>query len=84
MQIEHNPDEKRPANTVWWVIWPIIALLWVAQIYLHGWSSIDWFQIALGGLTMGVLATWAIEITGNKVPASWNRWLGRDPGIRKQ
>lgn len=68
MQIEHNPNEKRPTNTIWWVLWTAVALLWIGQISAHGWSSLDWTQISLGAFSMGVLATWAIETTGNKVP----------------
>lgn len=48
----------------------MIAVLWTAQIYLEGWANLNWTQIALGGLTMGVLAIWSIETTGNKIP-SW-------------
>lgn len=80
MQIEHNPDEKRPTSTIWWIAWAIVALLWTAQIYLDGWSSLNWTQISLGGVTVGVLAIWAIEVTGNRVPESWAR---RNRRIRK-
>lgn len=66
--IEHDPDEKRPGNGIWWIVWPAIALGWVGFVYF---DMIDWPSAAIGGLTMGVLATWAIEVTGNKVPASW-------------
>lgn len=70
MEIEHNPNEKRPTNAVWWVLWPIIALAWVGQWYFDGF---DWTQIALGAFTGMALASWAIEITGNQVPKSWTR-----------
>ena len=66
--IDHNENEKRPTNTIWWVIWPIVALGWLGTGYSFGF---DWHQIALGVFTGLVLATWAIEITGNKVPDSW-------------
>lgn len=69
-QIDHIPDEKRPTNRIWWLIWPIIALGWLGTGYSFGF---DWHQIALGAGTGLVLATWAIEITGNEVPASWRR-----------
>ena len=68
--IEHNPHEKRQTNTIWWVLWPMIAAMWVGFIYF---DMVDWPSAAIGGLTLGVLATWAIEVTGNKVPESWRR-----------
>lgn len=66
--IDHNEHEKRPTNAIWWVIWPIVALQWVGYLYFR---EFDWWSIALGAGTGLVLATWAIEITGNKVPDSW-------------
>lgn len=63
--IEHNPHEKRQTNTIWWVIWPIIVLQWAGYLYFH---EFDWWSVAIGGGTGIVLATWAIEITGNKTP----------------
>lgn len=66
--IDHIPNEKRAGNGIWWVIWPLVAVGWIGTGYFFGF---DWHQIALGAFTGGVLATWAIEITGNKVPDSW-------------
>lgn len=66
-QIDHNPYEKRPTNRIWWAAWTIVALLWFGQWY----SGFDWPQIMLGVGTGAILAAWAIEITGNKVPESW-------------
>lgn len=66
--IEHIPGEKRPTNAIWWVLWPAVALLWVWYLAFY---DFDWPSIAIGGLTMGVLVSWAIEVTGNKVPESW-------------
>lgn len=65
--IDHNPYERKMTNRIWWIIWPIIGLQWVGYLYFR---DPDWWSLALGGMTLGVLATWAIEITGNKVP-SW-------------
>lgn len=72
-RIDHNPHEKRQTNTIWWILWPAVALLWAWYLYFY---EFDWPSIAIGGLTMGVLATWAIEITGNKVPDSWRKAAG--------
>lgn len=69
-QIEHNPHEKRPTNAIWWVLWPIIGLSWVGYFWFR---DADLWSLALGGFTGMMLATWAIEITGNKVPDSWRR-----------
>lgn len=66
--IEHIPNEKRPTNAVWWILWPVIAFGWIV-FYVN--DMIDWRSVALGGATLGVLATWAIEVTGNRVPDSW-------------
>lgn len=68
--IEHNPHEKRQTNAIWWVLWPIVAALWVGYLSFF---EFDWPAIALGAGTMGVLVTWAMEMTGNKVPDSWRR-----------
>lgn len=68
MQIEHNPNEKRPTNTIWWVAWGLVVFSWIGYFYFN---EPDWWPIALGGFSGLVLASWAIEITGNKVPDSW-------------
>jgi hypothetical protein len=70
-EIDHEPREKRPTNKIWWAAWAIIIALWIMQLVRSGSDSFVWDQIALGGFTVGVLALWAIEITGNKVPDSW-------------
>lgn len=75
-QIDHEPNERRPGWTIWWVAWGIVVALWAVQFARHGLASFDWDQIALGGLTVGVLVIWATEITGNKVPESWRRKRG--------
>jgi hypothetical protein len=66
--IEHNPHEKRPTNGIWWAAWGVVALMWVWYLCFF---DFQWVPLALGGFTMAVLATWAIEITGNKIPDSW-------------
>lgn len=79
MQIDHNPHEKRPTNTIWWVAWGVVALLWVGQIAINGFSSVVWDQIALGGLTIGIFVLWAMEMKGdNSVPA----WMVPKPRKR--
>lgn len=67
MQIDHNPNEKRMTNGIWWIVWPIVALGWIGTWYSFGFN---WQQIALGGFTGMVLASFAIEKSGNKFPGS--------------
>lgn len=78
-EIDHNPHEKRPGNGIWWLLWPIIGLLWVGTGYFWGFN---WPQILLGVGTGGILATWAIEITGNKAP-DWMTGLSTRSRDRK-
>lgn len=69
-QIDHNPKEERPTNRIWWIVWPIVVLGWIWYLYFF---EFTWVPIALGFLTGGILASWAIEVTGNRVPESWRR-----------
>jgi hypothetical protein len=71
MQIDHDPDEQRPknSNALWWVLWSLVTAGWVSTYFLFGF---DWHQIALGAFSGMTLASWAIEITGNKTP-KWMR-----------
>lgn len=65
--IEHIPNEKRPPKWIWKAAWAVVALFWVLQ-----WrDGFDWENIALGGITVGILVAWAMERTGGEVPASW-------------
>ncbi len=68
--IEHNPHEKRQSNAIWWFWWPALAVLWTGYLIFF---EFDWPSIAIGGLTMGILVTWSMEMTGGKVPDSWRR-----------
>lgn len=69
--IEHSRHERRPTNTVWWVLWAIIGALWALTLF--GAEPIQWPNVLLALGTGCALACWAIEITGNKVPESWTR-----------
>ncbi len=70
MQIEHNPNERRETNTIWWLIWPMLALQWIGYLYFR---EFDLWAIAIGAFSGIVFIIWAMEITGNKVPDSWRR-----------
>lgn len=63
--IDHNPDETRPGNGIWWLVWGGVALLW---IWYLTYREFDREALLLGFLTGGILASWAIEISDNKVP----------------
>lgn len=69
--IEHDPYEpkidRRPFP--WWAAWLVVVVGWIG--YLWSRQEIDWESIALGALSMGILASWAIDKTGNRVPDSW-------------
>lgn len=67
-EIDHNPHERRETNGIWWVLWPIVILGWISSFWF---GLIQWHSVALGAFSGLVLATWAIEITGNKIPDSW-------------
>lgn len=63
--IDHNPDETRPTNTIWWIAWGIVALLW---IWFLTYREFNRDALALGFITGMFFAIWGIEITGNKLP----------------
>lgn len=61
--IEHNVHEKRLTNRLWWELAAILLVAWVGYFYFR---TPDLWSLALGGFSGLVLATWAIEVTGNK------------------
>lgn len=63
MQIDHNKNERRPTNRLWWALWGFMIVLWGGFATLIGF---DWPQILLGMGTGAVLAAWATDLTGNK------------------
>ena len=70
MQIDHNPNERRPPRWFWWSIFAVIGVLWIG-LFIKG--GIEWSQIMLGIGTGGILAGWAMEMTGGVTPSSWRR-----------
>lgn len=68
MQIEHNPNEKRPPKWIWKAGFAFIAALWVIQWATDGFM---WDQVLLGVGTGALIAGWAMEKTGGETPASW-------------
>ncbi|WJR67231.1 hypothetical protein QTA58_00205 [Neorhizobium sp. CSC1952] len=70
--IDHDPEEPKidrgPGPWRW--VFPVIGVILALNIFTR---EIDWVSLALG-LGLGcTLAGWAIDLTGNKVPANWRR-----------
>lgn len=75
--LEHDNDEPkidRKFPAPWKLLFLILAVTWAGYLYAF---KFDWTSIALGGFSGMVLALWAIEVTGNKVPDSWRSKSGR-------
>ena len=68
-QIDHDPNERRGDGMwwLWWAAWALVAFGWATFLYA---GIIDWQSVALGGFTCLVLASWATDITGNRIPGS--------------
>lgn len=78
-QIDHDPHEPKidRSNKIWWFAWGLVVLLWVHHLYFDGF---EWNSFALGAVSGMVLAAWAIDVTGGKVPDSWRKATRRGPG----
>jgi len=48
----------------------MLGFLWFGFLYFR---LFEFYSLMLGIGTGGMLACWAIEITGNKVPDSWRK-----------
>lgn len=72
MQIDHDPKEPprdQSGMGVYWANALILAVLWAWKLFDH----LDWQSVAIGVWTGLFIATWAIELTGNKAP----KWMRR-------
>lgn len=72
-QIDHDraePPRDRSGNGVYWANLVLLLVLWIWVLHA---GLVNWQSIALGFWSGALLATWAIELTGNKVP----RWMRR-------
>ncbi len=70
--IDHDPQEPKIDRTPgpWRWVFPLL-LFGVGVTALT--RGMDWVSFA-GGIALGcTLAGWAIETTGNRVPASWKQ-----------
>jgi hypothetical protein len=54
---------------LYWANFLILIVLWIWKLTE---GSLDWQSIAIGVWTGIFVATWAIELTGNKTP-NWMR-----------
>lgn len=72
-QINHDisePPRDRSGFGLYWANFTVLTALWVGMLYA---GELNWHSIALGLWTGLFIATWAIELTGNKAP----RWMRR-------
>lgn len=69
--IEHNPNEPKidRGNTVFYVAWAIVAVLWIGTFLTD--VGFHLFSVCLGGFTMAVLIISVTELTGNDPPKWW-------------
>jgi hypothetical protein len=68
--INHDHQEPKIDRTPgpWRWVFPVLAVVAAVNVYT---GQLSWPSF-LGGIGFGgVLAAWAIEVTGNKVPDSW-------------
>lgn len=66
--IEHEPDEKRPDNRIFWIAGAILALIWFGHLAFF---DLDWRSVVLGAATGFFVTAWGIEVSGNKLPDWW-------------
>jgi hypothetical protein len=55
---------------IYWVSGALLAVLWFGYL---AFNTPDWWGLAIGIGTGLFVATWSIEMTGNKAP----RWMRR-------
>lgn len=74
MEIDHNPHERRQGYGIYWVTFAVLAALWIGAFSLF---EVDLLSACLGAWSGMALAIWGMDVTGNKVPASWSRQTTR-------
>lgn len=78
MHIDHDQNEPPVDRTPgpWRWVFPVLLVGVALTAFTRG---LDWVSFA-GGIGLGgVFTAWILEITGNKVPASWR---GNSPRSR--
>lgn len=75
--IDHDPHEPRLDRTPgpWRWVFPVILAVIGVNLFT---GQLSWPSFLGGVGAGGVLAAWAIEISGNKVPESWKSKPRRD------
>ena len=64
--IEPDSDGRyKPPPRVWLHVFIVTTLMWSGYLYFH---TFDWYSIALGFWSGMMLSSWAIDMTGNKLP----------------
>lgn len=58
-------EQKPKMPVIWPYAWGMLVLLWIGYFFSR---PADWWSIALGLGTGCILAAWAGDITGGKVP----------------
>ena len=66
--IDHDETEFADKRAGWPSTWLCIGLVWAGYLYFN---RPDWWALAVGAGTGLILAAWAIDVTGGKVPKSW-------------
>lgn len=64
MQIDHDPNERRPLGKLWWTyVWLVIGLLCAGRLYM---ADISWLDMGLGfGLGLAFIVSMQ-ELTGSR------------------
>lgn len=75
--IEHDETEFSDKRAGWPSGFLLLAVIWAGNLYYF---PFDWRSAALGGLTGLLVAAWAIDVTGGKVPKSWRTKPPRSGG----
>lgn len=71
MQIDHDRDEPPRDRSGMGLYWANLAVLTILWIWMLSSEALDWKSLALGAWSGLFVATWGIEMTGNKAP----RWM---------
>ena len=66
--IDHDHEERRPEGLWPWLrFWLLVALLWAGYLYVQ---VPNWLAIGIGFGTGMMFATWAMDVSGNRLPFS--------------
>lgn len=64
MEINHDPNERRPLGKLWWTyVWLGIVLMFAGRLYMGG---ISWLDAGLGFIVGGIFLMSVKELTGDR------------------